>query len=185
MIAFLVWQALALGHYTTVDVSDPAVKHVENFVTTKLPLLFPEGVETAEILSAERQTVAGYNLKLTVQLRQNIQVTVTLWVNVHQQIQLTSFGPVQSGRKLAGGWRWEPVDSFTEEDKKSLKTLIAEQNGFGGDISSIFAVRYQTVAGRNQHVIFSDTDGALHSVVVYTNIEQETSVTFFRTVEQA
>jgi hypothetical protein len=177
--------ALSLGQYTSVDVSDPAVEHVKGFVSTKLPLLFPDAREAPTIVSAERKTVAGYNLRLTLQFRRSLSLKVTLWVNVRREIQLTSLSPVETGRNLAGGWRWEAPDSLTDDDKRDLQALIAEQNGFGGEIAKVFAVRYQTVAGRNQHVIFSDSDGVLHSVVVYTNLRQERSVTAFQTVDRS
>jgi hypothetical protein len=184
MFLLLTTAALSAGHYTPVSVSDPAVEYVKDFITTKLPLLFPDAKGTPEIESAERQTVAGYNLKLLVNIPRSLSLTVTLWVNVQQQISLVSLSDAAEGRRFAGGWRWQNLDSLTDDDKRSLKALIAEQKGFGGEIATIFAVRSQTVAGRNQHVIFGDAEGNLHSVVVYTNIQQERSVTTFETVRE-
>jgi hypothetical protein len=184
MFAFLVFRTLSLGHYSPVDVSDPAVERVKDFVTTRLPRLFPDARGSPEITAAERQMVVGYNLKLTVKFPRYLALVVSLWVNADQQIQLTSLAPIEDDRALTGGWRWQSVDSFTEEERKNLKGMIAEKKEFKGEISTIFAVRTQTVSGRNQHIIFSDDGGQLHSVVVYTNTRQEKSVSRFQTIDQ-
>jgi hypothetical protein len=173
---------LCLGHSSSVSVSDPSVEYVKDFVISKLPLLFPDAKGTPEIESAERQTVAGYNFKLAVKIPRSLSLIVTLWVNIDQQISPISISQAENGRALAGGWRWQSFDSLTEDDKRALKALIVAQKGFRGEVATIFAVRFQTVTGRNQHVIFSDGEGNLHSVVVCTNLEQEQKVTVFQTV---
>jgi hypothetical protein len=83
---------------------------------------------------------------------------------------------------MMGGWRWQSLDSLTDDDKRGITSLVREEKGLATEIATILAVRTQTVAGRNLHVIFSDPEGNLHAVVVYTNLQQVKSLTSFQTV---
>jgi hypothetical protein len=173
---------LATGHFTAVSLSDPSVEYVKDYVNTKLPLLFPDARGTPEIAAAERQTAAGYNLKLLIKIPRGLSFTVTLWVNAQRRIRVTAIAAAPPRKNLAGGYRWHPISSLTANDLKSLETLLAEQSSFMGKIAGVLAVRTQIVAGTNRHVIFTDEEGTLYSAVVHTNVKQKKTISTFKRV---
>jgi hypothetical protein len=152
-------------------------------VFTKLPLLFPDASGTPEITAAERQTVAGYNVRLDLTLSADLKFSVTLWVDVQQQIHLTAIAPPEDSVAIPGGWRWQDPKSLTDEDTSAIKALLAKHNGFDGAIADVLAVRTQVVSGKKEHVIFTRSDGSVNAVVTTTN-HQEQTVNFFKGIKE-
>jgi hypothetical protein len=103
-------------------------------------------------------------------------------MNLEGKVAVTSIAEGEGGLSLRGGWHWQEPESLTEEDRADLKGLLASQKGFNSEIAAVFAVRTQTVRGRNQHVIFRDSDGALNSAVVSTDLDQSRSVSSFERI---
>jgi hypothetical protein len=170
------------GSYETIEVTDPHVTAVRAFLDSTVPKLFPNVKGDITIQLAELQIVAGYNLKLHVTAPRGLSFSLVLHVDPSQVIKLVAIQPLDNSRMI-GGYKWVDVHDFSSDDFGALLESLREQNGFTGIAKSILAVRTQVVSGLNTHVIFTDVEGVVHSMVVYRNVRQERKVTFYNAIK--
>jgi hypothetical protein len=108
----------------------------------------------------------------------NVRFTALLTVPAQGKIQLEGLAGLPS-TDSSGGYHWQNPTTLTQAELTSLKTLLAEQDGFTGSIAKILAFRVQLVSGTNRHFIFKDEVGELYAAVLYKNARLEEKITYY------
>jgi hypothetical protein len=169
------------GGYKFVELTDPHVTAVHEFLNTNVPKLFPNVEGEVIIQYAEIQIVAGYKLRLHIAGSHGLAFTIVLYVDPSQNIKVTAVRPRDTSHVI-GGYKWVDPKTLEAKDLGSVMMLLREEKGFTGEASTVLAMRTQVVSGLNTHVIFVDGEGIVHAAVVYHNPRQEGQVTFYNTI---
>jgi hypothetical protein len=182
MFAYLLLATVSVGDFLSINVSDPKVKSVSSYLTKAIPQLFPEADGRPEITSAERQVVAGYNVRLSIKMARNLAFSITLYVNLEGKIRIIAIAPLKNEEQVPGTFEWGEVNSLTTADLDSIQSTLSAENGFNGKIATVLAVRDQPVKNGNRHIIFADEARVLHSAVLSRDENGNQKLDFFRTV---
>jgi hypothetical protein len=173
-----------VGAYKSVATTDTSVESVRPYLERVLPVLFPDARGLPEIQQAERQTVHGYNLRLSVQWQRGPDLTVVVWIrSPNEPPRITAVAPGKTPRRLMGGYNWGAGRALDPDEITVIEAALRAQRGFGGHIAEVLAVRTQVVAGQNRHIVFADKEGAVWAAVIFTNLADEKKVTYCQKAE--
>ena len=167
MLAFLVFQALSMvGGYKTVSPSSPEVEFVRPWLEKKVEKLFNDAIH-CNVVKAEKQIVAGYNLRLTIESYPGLRFVIVLWVNIKQEIKVTSIEGAANKPVTLGGWSFVAPEAITETEISDACAIIKRVDGVTFTPKRVVCARAQSGDGTNRHYIIEDEDGNLHSTVVH------------------
>ena len=166
--------ASMLGGWKEVKADSEFVEAVRPYISENYLKMLPEYKTRNTLLaieSAEIQVVNGYNIHIIAKLGYDA-VDFTLHVSPKREIKLNDFGVAPSNdaeKTQMGGWRIRNADF----DQKFLNEAIdsyKNTNGIKAEMAKVFLVRTQVVAGLNIHIVYQDTEGMTHSIMMYRTL---------------
>lgn len=166
--------ASLLGGWKEVKTDSEFVETVRPYINENYLKMLPEYKKRNTLLaieSAEIQVVNGYNIHIVAKLGFDA-VDFTLHVSPKKEIKISNFGLAPSNDEeltMMGGWRIRNGD-FEEQFLKESIDAYRKTNGLKAEISKVFLVRTQVVAGLNIHIVYQDTEGITHSVMIYRTL---------------
>jgi hypothetical protein len=167
--------------FTPINISDPRVTAVHEFLFLKIALLFPDVRDWPIIESAALQIVSGYNLRVQVSALPDTTCTMVVYVNPEKEFRIVSISPPDIA-SLRSSYKWEDSETVNSDAIDAVISM-AREDGFRGKVAKILAVRTRSASGLFTHVIFADRKGAVHSAVAYGNRKQKTLLTFYHAVK--
>jgi hypothetical protein len=166
-----------LGGWKEVKPDSEFVEAVRPYINENYLKMLPEYKEKNTLLaieSAKIQIVNGFNIQIKAKLGFD-EVDFSLYVSPQKSIKLTNFGITPANieeRPVMGGWSIRTSD-FDHEIINEAVAAYKKQNGLTAEMTKIFLVRTQIVAGLNIHIVYQDADGTTHSINMYRNLSGE------------
>ncbi|OHS92799.1 hypothetical protein TRFO_40881 [Tritrichomonas foetus] len=174
-------------NYQEIAVNDSRVVKVIPYLEDNLPRLFPEinfQRDIFNITEAGIQVITGYNLFVTINISDTLIVSLTLWVNNRNRIQIVNVETPQTTSNLINSYTWYDPSHFSTSQQNDVTKLIQSYRNINLKIRRVIVYRVRDYVGTHEHIIFDDSNGIVHAAVIsYSPLTDSSMLEFYEAIQ--
>ena len=171
-----------VGGWQPVDFDSEFVQNVMPYLQERYLKILPEFRNRDTLFSFQKASIQIVNVYI-ISITCGLGLTsydFTIYVTPNQKKSLMFINMPQNALPQPGGWAFQSPE-FEPENVNMAFNLLQTSKGLTSKMEKILMVRTQIVSGSNLHIVFIDSNQVIHSLIIYTSLNGQKSITFHET----